>query len=82
MGVGGGILRGVSDLPLLGFGLPVSGTWATPTTMIHLARRAEHLGWASLGRRLLHLSIPWHRRDTRRDTLSSMLLPVHPGATR
>ncbi len=41
-------MRGVSDLPLLGFGLPVSGSWATPTTMIHLARRAEELGWASL----------------------------------
>lgn len=42
-------MRGVSDdLPLLGFGLPVSGSWATPDTMIHLARRAEDLGWASL----------------------------------
>lgn len=56
MGVGGGaesvrggIVRGVSDdLPLLGFGLPVSGSWATPETMIHLARRAEDLGHASL----------------------------------
>jgi len=36
------------DLPLLGFGLPVSGSWATPDTMIHLARRAEDLGYASL----------------------------------
>lgn len=45
----GGIVRGVSeDLPLLGFGLPVSGSWATPGTMIHLARRAEELGYASL----------------------------------
>lgn len=42
-------MRGVSDeLPLLGFGLPVSGSWATPARMIHLARRAEDLGWASL----------------------------------
>lgn len=43
-------MRGVSDLPLplLGFGLPVSGSWASPTSMIHLARRAEELGWASL----------------------------------
>jgi probable F420-dependent oxidoreductase len=47
--VRGGIVRGVShDLPLLGFGLPVSGSWATPATMIHLARRAEDLGYASL----------------------------------
>ncbi|PKH42223.1 TIGR03619 family F420-dependent LLM class oxidoreductase [Nocardioides alpinus] len=36
------------ELPLLGFGLPVSGSWATPGTMIHLARRAEDLGYASL----------------------------------
>lgn len=36
------------DLPLLGFGLPVSGSWAEPHTMIHIARRAEELGYASL----------------------------------
>ena len=36
------------DLPLLGFGLPVSGSWATPRTMLHVARRAEELGYASL----------------------------------
>ncbi|MGG5260502.1 TIGR03619 family F420-dependent LLM class oxidoreductase [Phycicoccus avicenniae] len=34
--------------PLLGFGLPVSGRWATPGTVLHVARRAEELGWASL----------------------------------
>lgn len=46
---GSGIVRGMSDdLPLLGFGLPVSGSWATPDTMIHLARRSEDLGYASL----------------------------------
>jgi probable F420-dependent oxidoreductase len=37
-----------SDLPLLGFGLPVSGSWAVPSTMLHVARRAEELGYASL----------------------------------
>jgi probable F420-dependent oxidoreductase len=37
-----------SDLPLLGFGLPVSGSWATPETMRHVAGRAEDLGYASL----------------------------------
>ena len=37
-----------SELPLLGFGLPVSGSWATPATMVHVARRAEELGYASL----------------------------------
>ena len=36
------------DLPLLGFGLPMSGSWATPGTMIRIARRAEELGYASL----------------------------------
>ena len=36
------------DLPLLGFGLPVSGSWATPANMLHVARRAEELGYASL----------------------------------
>ncbi len=35
-------------LPLLGFGLPVAGSWATPSTMRHVARRAEELGYASL----------------------------------
>ncbi|EWT00665.1 luciferase [Intrasporangium oryzae NRRL B-24470] len=33
---------------MLGFGLPVSGPWATPDTMRHVARRAEALGYASL----------------------------------
>ncbi|WP_098956719.1 TIGR03619 family F420-dependent LLM class oxidoreductase [Pseudonocardia sp. N23] len=36
------------DLPLLGFGLPVSGSWATPDTMRHIACLAEELGYASL----------------------------------
>ena len=36
------------DLPLLGFGLPVAGSWATPGTMRRIARRAEELGYASL----------------------------------
>jgi len=35
-------------VPVLGFGLPVSGSWATPETMSHVARRAEELGYASL----------------------------------
>lgn len=37
-----------ADLPLLGFGMPVSGSWATPDTMLMVARRAEELGYASL----------------------------------
>ncbi len=44
-----GVVGSVSeDLPLLGFGLPVSGSWATPETMLRIARRAEELGYASL----------------------------------
>jgi probable F420-dependent oxidoreductase len=37
-----------NDLPLLGFGLPVSGRWATPDTICLTARRAEDLGYVSL----------------------------------
>lgn len=37
-----------SERPQIGFGLPVSGAWATPGTAIHVARRAEELGYASL----------------------------------
>lgn len=34
--------------PLLGFGLPVSGSWATGPNMVAIARRAEELGYGSL----------------------------------
>ncbi len=37
-----------AELPVLGFGLPVSGAWATPEVVRHVARRAEELGFASL----------------------------------
>jgi probable F420-dependent oxidoreductase len=42
--------------PALGLGLPVSGAWATPENMQHVAVRAEELGYASLWsfQRLLH----------------------------
>ena len=36
------------ELPLLGFGLPVSGSWATPATMLRIAQRAEELDYSSL----------------------------------
>ncbi len=36
------------ELPLVGFGLPVAGGWATPDSIRHIARRAEELGYASL----------------------------------
>jgi len=47
---------GSSGHPALGFGLPVSGSWATPGTVREVARRAEELGYASLWsfQRLLH----------------------------
>ncbi|MFD1504983.1 TIGR03619 family F420-dependent LLM class oxidoreductase [Georgenia yuyongxinii] len=32
----------------IGFALPVSGSWATPSNVAELARRAEELGYASL----------------------------------
>jgi probable F420-dependent oxidoreductase len=32
----------------LGFALPVSGSWATPERIVHVARRAEELGYESL----------------------------------
>jgi probable F420-dependent oxidoreductase len=40
----------------IGFGLPISGSWATGPNMVEVARRAEDLGYASLWtfQRLLH----------------------------
>lgn len=38
----------LTDLPRLGFGLPVSGSWASPESMIEVARRAEDLGYDAL----------------------------------
>ena len=42
--------------PRLGFGLPVSGSWASPANLVTIARRAEELGYHSLWafQRLLH----------------------------
>lgn len=37
-----------TGLPLLGFGLPVSGRWATRENVVRVARRADELGYASL----------------------------------
>jgi alkanesulfonate monooxygenase SsuD/methylene tetrahydromethanopterin reductase-like flavin-dependent oxidoreductase (luciferase family) len=44
----GDLLFVTDDMPLLEFGLPVSGSWATPDNMVRVARRAEGLGYASL----------------------------------
>jgi probable F420-dependent oxidoreductase len=33
---------------LISFGLPVSGSWATPDTIVHVARRADELGYHGL----------------------------------
>lgn len=45
-----------SSLPALGFGLPVSGRWATPEVMVRVAQAAEQAGYRSLWdfQRLLH----------------------------
>lgn len=42
--------------PQLGFGLPVSGSWATASNMATIARRADQLGYVSVWafQRLLH----------------------------
>jgi len=32
----------------MGFGLPISGSWATPPSIVEIARRAEQLGYTSL----------------------------------
>jgi probable F420-dependent oxidoreductase len=42
--------------PRIGFGLPVSGSWATPANLLEIARRAEELRYDSLWtfQRLLH----------------------------
>ncbi|HEX4729414.1 MAG TPA: TIGR03619 family F420-dependent LLM class oxidoreductase [Jatrophihabitans sp.] len=42
--------------PRLGFGLPVSGSWASPDNLISIAQRAERLGYHSVWafQRLLH----------------------------
>lgn len=37
-----------AELPLLGFGLPVSGAWASPDIVDLVAGRAEQLGYATL----------------------------------
>lgn len=34
--------------PRLGFGLPVSGSWSTPTNIVRVACRAEELGYGSV----------------------------------
>src|SRR3954447_9855048 len=39
-------MRGMTFV--LGFGLPVSGVWATPDNLVAFARRAEGLGYGSL----------------------------------
>jgi len=42
--------------PRLGFGLPVSGSWANPANLVSIAQRAEQLGYHSVWtfQRLLH----------------------------
>lgn len=59
----------MSDAIPLGFGLPVSGDWATPAAMVEVAQCAEELGYASLWsfQRVLHPAegdrLPHRARD-------------------
>lgn len=49
-----------SSRPLMGFAIPVSGSWATPQNQLEVARRAEQLGYASVWtfQRLLYPAQP------------------------
>ncbi|GAC1314482.1 MAG: hypothetical protein NVSMB12_07830 [Acidimicrobiales bacterium] len=38
----------LDELPLLGFGLPIAGSWAQPDNVGRIARRAEACGYAAL----------------------------------
>jgi probable F420-dependent oxidoreductase len=42
------VTDGIRDRFVLGFGLPVSGAWASPENVDAVARRAEELGYGSL----------------------------------
>ena len=44
----GRVTEGIRDRFVLGFGLPVSGAWASPENVDAVARRAEELGYGSL----------------------------------
>jgi probable F420-dependent oxidoreductase len=59
----------------IGFGAPVSGSWATPENLAHVARRAEQLGYHSLWtfqRLLSPVDGSWG------DTYRSVLDPLAP----
>jgi len=45
---------------LIGFAVPLAGSWATPDNQVELAQRAEELGYASLWtfQRLLYPADP------------------------
>jgi probable F420-dependent oxidoreductase len=69
-------------MPLLGFGLPVSGRWATPDTMRRIARRAEELGYASLWtfQRLLYPAggeLEWSHRAVHDPVVALALVAGH-----
>lgn len=67
--------------PALGFGLPVSGSWAGPATLRHVAERAEALGYASLWtfqRVLSPVGAPWG--ETYRSVLDPVVSLAHVAA--
>lgn len=62
--------------PLMGFAIPVSGSWATPQNQLEVARRAEQLGYVSVWtfQRLLY---PAQSADSRWiPTYRSVLDPI------
>jgi probable F420-dependent oxidoreductase len=58
--------RGFDGVMQIGFGAPVSGSWATPDNQIEIAQRAEALGYRSLWTfsRLLYPDAPEGQRLT------------------
>ncbi|MCW3816055.1 TIGR03619 family F420-dependent LLM class oxidoreductase [Micromonospora sp. DR5-3] len=71
----------------IGFAVPVSGSWATPEHMIHVARRAEQLGYHSLWtfqRLLVPADLGWSETyHSVQDPLTTLaFLAAHTGRIR
>lgn len=60
----------------IGFGLPVSGSWATPETIAHVAVRAEQLGYHSLWTFQRVLAPPDHSWGETYRSVHDPLLPL------
>ncbi|MFE9206345.1 TIGR03619 family F420-dependent LLM class oxidoreductase [Micromonospora sp. NPDC007230] len=71
----------------IGFAVPVSGSWATPEHLIHVARRAEQLGYHSLWtfqRLLVPADLAWSETyHSVQDPLTTLaFLAAHTGRIR